>query len=261
MILIAVPQEDAVIHRHAQLQHRRQRLRNVRNLAQKQVRTQVVHNRNADRSQKDERHQPRIHTETQRNRRQQHSHRNIDRRLTVRKVLRIYKHRTHTGQIALLIADGPDLAYRRHRTVFRSTFIKQNQKHRTVAAVERLVHLIRQKFPRNIDARHIIPPDHGLYMVHVRNLFLQLHDILIVHALDDIHGEGTGPKLILQDVLTLHRLNILRKIREHIVVDLRMRVADRCRYQKNQRRYQDGYVQLHYPFAKFFRHQTPSNEN
>ena len=48
IILIAVQKEDRIVHRHTELKHCRKRLRNIRNLSEKHIRSHVVDNGNPD---------------------------------------------------------------------------------------------------------------------------------------------------------------------------------------------------------------------
>ena len=71
-------------------------------------------------------------------------------------------------------------------------------------------------------------------MIHVFNLFFQCRDILVGKPLCHNHGKSTRSKIFRQDILSHHRFDILRQIRENIIIDSRIHIAEKCRNQKEK---------------------------
>ena len=78
LLIVAIPQEDGIVHRHGQLQHGGQRLGDIGNLAQEVVAAQVDHNADADTGQEDQRRQPAVQQQHHGQARAGHSQRHID---------------------------------------------------------------------------------------------------------------------------------------------------------------------------------------
>ena len=78
-------------------------------------------------------------------------------------------------------------------------------------------------------------------MLDLFNLLLQAYNILRLHALHHKHGEGPCSEFVYQNILSHHGLDISGKIRENIIVDPGIHIAQQRRNQKRQPQKQDRY--------------------
>ena len=87
-------------------------------------------------------------------------------------------------------------------------------------------------------------------MADLLNVFFKLHNLLILHAIHNKHGERTRPKVFHHDILTFHRLNILWQIGKDIIIYPGIHIPQ---YRRNQQQYaddQDRRSVLHHFFPK-----------
>ena len=78
---------------------------------------------------------------------------------------------------------------------------------------------------------------------------LERGHILKFHSPNDDHGHRSLTEFVKQDILTDHRLNIFRKICQHVIIDPGIKVPDSGRYKEHDRRDEDHMPQLYDPFA------------
>ena len=90
--LVAVPQEDGIVHRHAQLKHGGERLGDVGDLPEEEVGAHVEQDRHADGRHEQHRQQDRIHEDGQHHARQQHGDADVDRLFLFAQLLHIRHH-------------------------------------------------------------------------------------------------------------------------------------------------------------------------
>ena len=77
---------------------------------------------------------------------------------------------------------------------------------------EEIIDIIRQYFSWNAKIADGSIPDNLFDMVYVFYLICNLFEIFVIHSLNDHKGERSGSKFVKQNILSLHRLNILRQI-------------------------------------------------
>ena len=170
LLLIAVPQEDRVIQRDAQLQDRRQRLGHVRDGTEDIVCSEVVQDGDPDAEQEDERHREGIHREHQNNRREDHSQNDVNRCLAVGQLLCVDQNRRNAGDEAVLAAQRTDLPDRLGCLVRSGGVFINHEHHRGVAFVELVVQLLRNDFLRNREIQNRVIPEHILDMIDMLDL-------------------------------------------------------------------------------------------
>ena len=85
---------------------------------------------------------------------------------------------------------------------------------------------------------------------------LERGHILKFHSPNDDHGHRSLTEFVKQDILTDHRLDIFRKICQHVIIDPGIKVPDSGRYKKHDRRDEDHMPQLYDPFANSL-HDSP----
>ena len=239
LLVVAVPQEDGVIHGDGQLQHRGQRLGDIGDLAEKPVAAQIQQDGNTDAGQKHKGHQPAI---------QQHHHgstgagygqRHIDGLLLLTQVLQVGDQRRHSGNKALSAADAPDLPNGVHGHIRRGGRVKKDGHHSGIFRVEGIVKLFRQHFHRDGEIRYRIVPEHCIHMLHLLKLFLQHRHIPQGHILHDNQREGPLAKVVHQGVLPYDRIHILRQIIQHIIVNPCVLHPDGRRNQQQYAKHKD----------------------
>ena len=96
LLVVAVPQEDGVVHGHGQLQHRRQGLGDVGDLSQEEVAAKVIDDGHANAGQKHEWNQPAVQQQHHGGAGTGHSQRHIDGLLLLAQVLQIRHQCRHT---------------------------------------------------------------------------------------------------------------------------------------------------------------------
>jgi len=244
---VAVPQEDGIVHCHAQLQHRRNRLGDVGNGTQEHVGAQVVDDGLADAGQEDERNQIAVHGEGQGDGGKHHRQLHIDRRFLVSQILSVDDDRRRAGQEALLVGQLADVRHRLHRVVRRGCVVVDDQHQRRIALVEGVINLVRKHFLRHADVRQRVIPDHRLHMVDAFDLRLQLDDILVRHAFHQQGGKSAAAEFVLQNVLALHRVNAFRQIAQHVIVHLGVNIHDIGRNRQQQGQDDDQNTVFDYP--------------
>ena len=71
-------------------------------------------------------------------------------------------------------------------------------------------------------------------MIDLLNLLLQLCRLMIRHPIDDKQGIGTFTKIFQEDILSLHGINIIRKIIQDIIIHPGINITDAGRYEQDQ---------------------------
>ena len=149
LLVVAVPQENGVVHRDGQLEHGGQRLGDIGDLAEEVVRSEIDQDRNADVGQKHERHQPAVKEDYHGRAGQYDGDGDVDRLFLLAQILQICDQRGHTAHEYLLAGNGADLADRVHGHVGGGGAVKEHGHQRRVAVVELVVDLVRQHFHRD----------------------------------------------------------------------------------------------------------------
>ena len=219
LLIVAVPQEDGIVHRHGQLQHGGQRLGDVGNLAQEVVAAQVDHNADADAGQEDQRRQPAVQQDHHGQARAGHSQRYIDGLFLLTQILQIGHQRGHARDKALLAGQGADLADGVHGHVRRGGAVKKHRQHRCVSVVKLVIYLFRQDLQGHAQVGQAVIPDRRVHMLDRLNPFSQRRHILRGHILHHDQGESALAEIGKQFVLADDRIHVLGQIVQHIVVD------------------------------------------
>ena len=149
LFLVTVPEENGVVHCHAELQNHRERLCDKRNLAEEHIRSEIPDHREADAQHEEYRNEERIHRQQQNDRCQQNGDRRIDQRFALRQILHVQRDRGHTADEALLCSDRTHLLNGRKRTVCGGRIIEENSHHGRIIVIEEVIDLLRQDLLRD----------------------------------------------------------------------------------------------------------------
>ena len=122
--LVAVQQENGVVHRHAQLQHCGQRLCDIGNISQESIASHIIYDRHADAEKEQQRNNKGIHRQRQYTEGKDRCDDNVDRKLLQTQVLDIRYHAAHAAGEALFAGHLSDLSDGLHRFIRRSGIIK-----------------------------------------------------------------------------------------------------------------------------------------
>ena len=258
LLIIAVPQEDGVVHGDGQLQHGGQRLGDVGYLAEEVVAAQIEQDAHADAGQEHEGHQPAVQQDHHGGAGTGHSQRHIHRLLLLAQILQVCHQRRHTGDEALLSRDGADLADGVHGHILAGGRVEEHRHHGGVPLIESAVQLIRQQLHGDGQIGQRIVPQYGVHMIHGLDLFLQGRHVLLRHVLHNDEGESTLAEVVLQGVLPDDGVHVVRQVVEHIVVDARSQHAegggDHQRQGDDQYQhavFDDGFCSLHVSHSSF----------
>ena len=104
LLVVAVPQEDGIVHGHSQLQHGGQCLCDVGNLTQEIVGAHVQQNHGTDGGQEHQGNQPAIQQQEHGGAGQQHGQTNVEWLLLLAQVFQVHHQGGHAGDEALLAA-------------------------------------------------------------------------------------------------------------------------------------------------------------
>ena len=174
IFLETVPQKDRVIHRHAELQDRCQRLRDIRDLPEKHIRSEIVDDAHSDRQKKEERCKECVHRKTEDNDSQKNCQKNVNRFLCVGQIPGIRDNAGDAGEETILPRDLPDRRDRFHRLIRRCPGVIRDRHERRVSADERIPHILREHLDRHIERCEAVIPDHVMHMGDFPDLCFQL---------------------------------------------------------------------------------------
>jgi len=219
LLLVAVPEEDGVVHRDGQLQHRGQRLGDVGDLAHDRVRAHVVDDRDADADEEDEGRQPVVERQHHGGQSAADGDRDVDGLFLFADGLEVRDEGGQTGDVSLLAGQAADLANGLHGFVGGGRGVEEHGQQRRVAAVEFLVDAVGQRLLGDAQIQIGVVPQNGVHMVDALNLGLELGDIPVVHALDHDEGKRAFSEFIHQDILALDRFHGAGQVIEHVVID------------------------------------------
>ena len=250
LFVVAVPQEDAVIHRDGELQDCRQRFGDVGYLAEEEVGAEIQEYHHSDGSKEHERHQPVIEQQKHGKERQQYRDTDVDRFFLFAQVFQIRDQCRQTAYKAFLARDRAYLADRVHRFIGRGRGIEEHRHDGAVVGVEGVIHLFGQKFLRDRDIGERVVPQHAVDLLHLFDLRFQLGDVLIGHILEDDKRESALAELVEQDVLSLDGIHAVGQVGQHIVVDARVHHAEHGGDHQDEREDQDRDAQLDDRFGK-----------
>ena len=239
LLVVAVPQEDGVVHGHGQLEHGGQGLGDVGNFTQPVVGAHVQQDHGPDGNQEHQRDQPAIQQQEHGHAGQQHCQADINRLLLLAQVFQVHHQRRHAGHKALLAADASDLLNGLHGAVLAGAAVEEHGHHSGVVGIEFAVHLFRQQLHGDAQVGQGIIPQHGGHVVDALHLFFQGGHILFRHILEDQEGEGSLVEVLQQFILADDGLHVAGQVGQHVIVDTGGRHAHYRGDHQQQRQDQD----------------------
>jgi len=250
LLIVAVPQEDGIVHRHGQLQHGGQCLGDVGNLAHEPVAAEVQQNGGANAGEEHKRDEPAVKEDHHGHARQHNGNGNVDRLLLLAQVLQIRHEGGHAGDEALLARNGANFSDGVHCLVRGGRGVEKHGHHRRVAGVEGVIELVGQKLHRDGRVHQGVVPQDRLHMLDGFELFLQGGNVLFRHILHDDEGECALAEVLQQCVLPDDGVHVVRQIIEHVVVDPGLQHAEHSRDHQKHREDQDRDAAAHDRFGK-----------
>lgn len=251
LLLKAVQEEDREIHRHAELQNGRQRLGDVADLPEEDIRTEIV----GDREEHARHEQQRDHRlpEAQKQDQQRGAHRtqDVERHLLLHQRARILEDRRHAADKAASRKRILDFALRRHRDLVRARVFKLYDQHgRAAVVVKELLQIVGQHFLRRRHIDDVARPHHALHALDFGQRRLQLQRVRRRHVLHRDHRNGGHVEIVLEIRLADHGIQILRQVGEDVVVDVRACRAECRGNQKQHGQKQHEPSAAHHPSGK-----------
>ena len=174
LLFIAVPEENGVIQRNSQLKHRRDSLRDVRNLTHEVIAAHVPENGNADAAEENQRKQERIHRQHQHDAAKRNRNGNVNAFLLLDQRLGIGNDGGKTRNEALLPRNPADVGDGFHRSLCGGRVIEENGDDAILSVFKTFAHIIRQYFGGNGSVQRGSIADHRIYMRNLTNGFLQI---------------------------------------------------------------------------------------
>ena len=247
-----MPKEDGIVQRHAQLQHSGHRLGDIADLPQEEVAAHVPQDGHADAAQKDQRQQEAVHGDHQHDRAKRHRNAHINRFLILDQLPGVRNHGAQAGHEALFPGRLPHFADGFHGFLGGGAFIEEHGRQHAVAPLEHLADMLRDDFRRKQTLRDRGIADHAVHMGD----FLQrvLHVGLLPEAHPLRHQQGKRPlaEILKQDLLPLHRFQILGQVIQKIVFGLGGRHAKNRRHHQHHTQDDDRDSVPDHPFGESF---------
>ena len=226
-------QEDGEVHRNAELQNRGQRLRDVRDLAKKDVGAEVEQNRKADAQNDEKRRDVRVDAQKQNDQNEGDRDQYVNRNLTVREVSRVLRNRGHTADEAVLLQELFHLANGAHRRFGGSGSVKGHDDKRRILAIKSVLKVLGQHLPRDAEVCDVIDPIDFIDAFDLLELFLKLQDVAVRHALHRDHCGACNVEVLVKGFFADDRVEVARKIGQNIVIDFRGLEPKHGQYRKN----------------------------
>ena len=217
LFLVAVPQEDGIVQRHAQLQYSGHSLGDIADLAQEVIASHVPQDAYTDAGKEDQRQQETVHGDHQHQSAQRHGNAHVNRFLLFHQLLGIRHYCGQTADEALFTSHLAHLVNRFHGFLGRRTFIEKYSGKHAVAPLEHFPNIRGDNFDGEHSFGDGSKADHA---VHMGDFFQRVFHIGFfgdAHALRDQQGKGPFAKILKQDFLTLHRLQVLRQVIQKII--------------------------------------------
>ena len=184
-LLVAVPQEDRIVHRNAELQNHRQRLRDERDLPEHEVAAEVPHHRKADAQHKKQRNQERIHCQQQHDACQKHRNGRVDHRFALRQMFHIRRDCRHAADITVFGDRPAHLVNGFQRPVRRGRIVKKDGHDLRIVPAERLTQLLRENLLRHAQIGQRFVADHICDMADRFQLLRSFLHLPRLHPLRD----------------------------------------------------------------------------
>ena len=209
LLVIAVPQEDGVVHCDGQLQHGGHGLGDVGDLTQHHIGAQIIDNADADGEQEHQRGQPAVQKEHHGGAGQQHGQPHVHGLLPLAQILQVGDQRRHAGDEALLPRQRTNLPDGVHGHVRRGGGVEEHGHQCGVLRVEFLIEAVRQKLHGQAQIGKAVVPDHAVHVFHGGDFFFQCRHVLRGHILHDYQRERALAEVVQQFVLADDGIHIL----------------------------------------------------
>ena len=209
LLVVAVPQEDGIVHGDGQLQHRSHSLGDVGDFTQYHIGAQIIDDAHADGEQEDQRGQPAVQKEHHGGAGQQHGQPHVHGLLPLAQILQVGDQRRHAGDEALLPRQRTNLPDGVHGHVRRGGGVKKHRHQRGVVGVEFLINAVRQKLHGQAQVGNAVVPHHAVHVLHLGDLLLQRRHVLRGHILHDHQRERALAEVSQQLVLADDGIHIL----------------------------------------------------
>ena len=167
LLVVAVPQENGVVHSDGQLEYCRQRLSDVGDLAQEVVGAHIHQNHHADAGQEHEGHQKAVQQNQHGRAGQSHGDAHVNGFLHLAQILQVGNQGGHTGYKAPLPGNGADFPDGIHGQIGGGRGVKEHGHHGGVFGVKRIVDAVRQQFHGDGHVHQGIIPQHSFHMIHL----------------------------------------------------------------------------------------------
>ena len=180
---VAVPQKDGIVHGDSQLQHRRKRLGDVRDLAQKEVGAEIEQNRNADPGEKHKRDQPVVQKQQHCRDGKHHRDGDIHRFLALTQIAQVGHHGGNARNQTVFSGYRADFSDSVHGFVRGAGGVKEHRHQRVAVGVKGVIDVVRQQLRRNGTARDVTVGEHVGNVVNLLDLVGDSADLPVVHIL------------------------------------------------------------------------------
>ena len=219
LLQVAVIEENGVVHGDAQLEHRRDGLGNVGDLAQENVGAEVVENSQANAEHQSHGQKPGVHGDAHGGHGQKGGHQYIQGHLLGDQIPGVFGEDGETGQKAVLVAQVSDLLDGFHGGFRGAGLVVLDDHHGGVAGEEDVPQVLGDHLGGELNTHHAGDPDHIADAGDLLHLLLKLVGVFGRHTLHDEHGGGGHPEGVLQKGLAPGRIQVLGQIGQNVVVD------------------------------------------
>ena len=250
LFVVAVPEEDGVIHRYGKLKDGGKRFCNVRNFAEEVVCSEVDENHRADGGEEDERDEEAVEEEKHRDKRKRDRDADVNRLFLFAKILQVGNQCRHTRNEALFARNRADLADGVHGDVRRGCAVEKDRNHGGVSRVEGFIDFVRQQLHGNRDIREGVIPEDGFHVVNLFDFLGQPGNVFGGHILYNNEGKRAFAEFLQQGVLSFDRVHIGGQIIQHIVIDAGIDHAEHAGDQQKNSEDQNGYAASDNRFGK-----------
>ena len=225
LLLVAVPQEDGVIQRDAQLQHRGHSLGDIADFSEKIVAAHVPQDADADAQQEDNRQQEGIQRDHQHYRAQGYRDAHINGFLLLHHLLGVGYDGGQAADEAFLSGNFPHFLDGFHGFFGGRSLVEENSAQHAVSPIEQFSNVLRDNLQRKQPLRHGSVSDDGIHMWNLLQSVFHVRLLRNAHALRHQQGKGSLAKVFQQNFLPLDCFQILRQVVQQIIFRLRGRHA------------------------------------
>ena len=217
LLLVAVPQEDGIVQRHAQLQHSGHGFGDIADFAQEVIASHVPQDAYTDAGQEDQRQQEAVHGDHQHHSAQRHGNAHINPFLLFHQLLRVRYNCGQAADEALFTSHLAHLVNGFHGFLCGGAFIKEHGGEHTVTPLEHFPNIRGDNFDGEHPFGDGSKADHAVHVGDVLQGVLHVSLLRNGHALRDQQGKSAFAKILKQDFLALHRLQVLGQVIQKII--------------------------------------------